>query len=124
MAIDSIAKFISELRKINRRGSGEIFFRGHSDKEYKLEPSIYRNKKLISNEHNLFKEFILRTPSDFLNEKSALEKLVKMQHYGLPTRLLDITSNPLVALFFACYEKGQRDGKVLQTYTNVMQDFQ
>ncbi|NDI98358.1 FRG domain-containing protein [Flavobacterium sp. LaA7.5] len=113
MAIKSIATFITELQKIPRRGNFEFYFRGHSDEEYLLLPGIYRNERLIHNEHNLFKEFILRTPSDFLNEKSALEKLVKMQHYGLPTRILDITINPLVALFFACYEKGKKDGKVI-----------
>jgi len=113
MAIKNIADFVKELQKIPRLRDSELFFRGHSDIEYKLEPSIYRNKKHISNEHNLFKEFIIRTPSDFLNEKSALEKLVKMQHYGLPTRLLDLTTNALVALYFACSSKGKRDGKVV-----------
>lgn len=113
MAIGNIADFVSELQNIPRMKNYELFFRGHSDLNYDLEPSIYRNKRLISNENNLFKEFILRTPSDFLNEKSALEKLVKMQHYGLPTRLLDITTNPLVALYFASSSKGKRDGKVI-----------
>lgn len=113
MAIKNIADFVRELQKIPRLRDSELFFRGHSDFEYKLEPSIYRNKRLIINEHNLYKEFILRTPTDFLNENSALEKLVKMQHYGLPTRLLDLTTNALVALYFACSSKGKRDGKVV-----------
>lgn len=113
MSIENISDFINELKKIPGPRETELFFRGHSDIDYELKPGIYRNTNLISNEHILFKEFILRTPTDFLNEKSALEKLVKMQHYGLPTRLLDITSNPLVALYFACSSKTKKDGKVI-----------
>ncbi|MEO1419207.1 MAG: FRG domain-containing protein, partial [Bacteroidota bacterium] len=113
MAINNIASFVSELQKIQRNGDHELFFRGHSDIEYELKPSIYRNRKLLANENKLFREFILRTPKDFLDERSALEKLVKMQHYGLPTRLLDLTTNPLVALYFACSSKGEKNGEVV-----------
>jgi hypothetical protein len=113
MAIKSIAQFINELQKIPRQYDSELYFRGHSDYDYKLVPTLYRNRRLILNENKLFKEFILRTPSDFLNDKSTLEKLVKMQHYGLPTRLLDLTTNPLVALYFACASKEKKNGKVI-----------
>lgn len=90
-----------------------IYYRGHSDKNYELRPSIYRGNHIHS-EDIMHKEILSKLPNEFSNCKSTFERLVKMQHYGLPTRLLDITSNPLVALFFACKGDKDRDGELLR----------
>lgn len=77
------------------------FFRGHADKGYKLEPSLFRDTAYKQNEDVMFREIIASNPSDFANDRSTFDKLARMQHYGMPTRLLDITTNPLMALYFA-----------------------
>ena len=90
-----------------------IYYRGQSDKSFGLIPSIYRKPALIQNEDRIFRDIIAQSPADFKGCVSTFEKLVKMQHYSLPTRLLDITTNPLVALYFAC-EDETVDGKLFR----------
>jgi hypothetical protein len=61
----------------------------------------------------MFSDLIASSPTDFAADTSAFEKLVRMQHHSLPTRLLDITSNPLMALYFACGGSEGSDGDVI-----------
>lgn len=78
-----------------------VVYRGHADQSYKLTPSIYREPSHVEQEHVLLRELMAVHPDEFNSDKSTLELLVRAQHFGLPTRLLDVTFNPLVALFFA-----------------------
>jgi hypothetical protein len=91
-----------------------VFYRGHSNRDkYKLEPSLYRNQGHKHSEHILFRELLIANPTDFTGDSSTFEKLVRMQHYSMPTRLLDITSNPLMALYFTCKSNTDKTGEVV-----------
>lgn len=115
--LDSVAGLSAYVSKMltwkrNLNPDMELFYRGHSKVNYLLIPSILRRDKdslqysLLKRENELYSEIQYRCPSDFKSCKSHLEKLTIMQHYGIPTRLLDITTNPLVALYFACVNSG------------------
>ena len=88
-----------------------LFFRGHDNASYRLLPSIYRNNASFY-EKEIFYDTISTIPQEVNGINSAFEILTKFQHFGTPTRLLDITTNPLVALFFACKSKSN-DGELL-----------
>lgn len=108
-----ISSFVSALGS-----KGEILaFRGHSNANYIMQPSIMRNSNLEKNESNLYHELLINCPNDFINCNTHLEKLVHMQHYGLPTRLLDVTRNLLVAIYFACEESFDSYGEVVLVKT-------
>ena len=100
--ISSVSEFIEKIVQRDKEARTETFYRGHADKDWKLLPSIFRTPNGVEKEHLLFRDMVAHEPQSFSECKSALDYLVQMQHYGLPTRLLDMTTNPLVALYFAC----------------------
>ena len=83
-----------------------FFFRGQETEFWRIEPSIFRDD-FISIEHTLMQEPLLKVPNDFSEADDVFDILTKYQHYGMCTRLLDLTTNPLVALYFACKKHGE-----------------
>lgn len=100
--VNSVAEFIDQLAQIDMEEGTETFYRGHANIEWKLLPSLLRTSNGADKEHLIFRNMVSHEPQSFSECRSTLDHLVQMQHYGLPTRLLDVTMNPLIALYFAC----------------------
>lgn len=105
--IELITEEYSTLEVNDYCEKDKVFFRGHSDEKYKLKPSIDRfNAESgiggLSFENKIIKKAMLSNPEVFYEEKYPVNMLAKMQHYELSTRLLDISENALVGLYFAC----------------------
>ncbi|ASG25901.1 FRG domain-containing protein [Fusobacterium nucleatum] len=106
--ITSVSSFIDEVNRLKEDLSGsneELFFRGQKTDFWDVIPSVFRNNYL-SVEHTLMQVPLLKAPYEFISINNDFEIMTKYQHYGMCTRLLDLTTNPLVALYFACEEYG------------------
>lgn len=116
-----------ELRELldvmGREDTGKLY-RGQADATWKLNASLTRELKYVKNESEMYYDILSLKPDAFVNDNSVYERLITMQHFGMPTRLMDITRNPLVAIFFACnnMSRHKSDGVVF-TFAPQKKDF-
>lgn len=106
----SLAGFVDVIQNLEPEAGEELAYRGHADHQYQLTPYVFRERKFKDKEELMLRELVASYQSDFSNDTSTLEQLARAQHYSLPTRLLDITWNPLVALYFATLEENDNIG--------------
>ncbi|WP_276850589.1 FRG domain-containing protein [Enterocloster lavalensis] len=97
------ANSITDYLKILKRYEAypKQYYRGQLEKYTTISPSIARDPGYSSNESAIYHESIKMKKEEFNGLLMPLEKLAKLQHYGIPTRLVDVTINPLIALYFA-----------------------
>lgn len=104
VTVESITEFlgiISDLRDETKEKGQTLFFRGQEKSSWDVMPGVFR-EGMLSFEEEIIQNAYARNPQEFAPHLSSFEKLTKLQHYNLCTRLLDVTLNPLVALYFAC----------------------
>jgi hypothetical protein len=112
-----------ELRELldvmGRKETGNLY-RGQASSTWKLDSSLTREPKYLASEADMYYDILSLKPDAFENDHSIYERLITMQHFGMPTRLLDITRNPLVAIFFACNNlpEAKKDGIVFTFSTD------
>ncbi len=107
-SVDSLKAYISLVEKLRVSRKGHLWYRGCGNASHDLKPSLYRHKQLQTIEDILvlekdlvdrFRQRSIPFHSRVLTD--SWEWLFLMQHYGVPTRLLDWSESPLMALFFA-----------------------
>lgn len=100
IVIEGVEEYVKQVTELRQDFFNPVMYRGHANANYLMLPSVLRGN--ADREHLMYAEFRRRFPGELNHCSNAVEQLAFMQHYRLWTRILDISENPLIGLFFAC----------------------
>ena len=129
--IKSVEEYIAWTKQLDGQ---MLLYRGLADADWEVESSAYRRIKKFQGEPHpvTFLNYITRLLDNaglqgfryrHGRKLSNLELLAELQHYGAATCLIDFTENALIALWFACRERPEKDGMVVAMATDDTETF-
>ena len=109
--IHNLSDYMKFINKIDSSYANPVFYRGQTNADYLLTPNCLRVAP--KNEHLMIETFFRKFFDELNKSRTSMEKLVVMQHFQLPTRCMDVTESPLMALYFACSHMKKFSKKII-----------
>ena len=105
---DSLSSFLAKVQQAhNDLGRpDEVWYRGQANKDWALLPGLHRFQGAIDREAHAYRQWVRRAELIDKSEGDEWQHLFNMQHYGVPTRLLDWSESFAISLGFSLVFSG------------------
>lgn len=110
--IDDFCSVFTEVKRLRKSLKNDeiLCYRGASNVSNEPRPGVQWEDSV--DEDVAYHSLLVEYPEEFDNKRDHLGTVAKMQHFGLPTRMLDVSGNILVGLYFAAASNREKEGYV------------